>query len=125
MLAIQELGDDGALVYHNAALKNTKQPVTVGDAAAIVYGWTFDNLDAAVAYLQFWDADSGDVTVGTTPPTLTVKIASSATRDKEFRKPIKFRKAITVAVTANADGSGSAPTNGGLLNLFYFTKAGA
>lgn len=119
MLAVHDLGDDGALVYHNAALKATAVQITAGDAAAVLYGFTGDNLDAAAAFLQFYDALAADVTVGTTPAKLTVKIPTSSIRDVLFRKPVKFTTAITVACTTTATGN-TDPTNGDNVNVFYF-----
>lgn len=109
-------GGQGALPYRNAALKATKQ--VVSSAKSRVYGLHVWNQDTSDTYLQFYDALTAGVTVGTTTPTLTLVVPASSGIDKDTTIPWEFNTGIVVAATTTVGGSTN-PTNGLLINLFY------
>ena len=82
------------------------------------------NSNTADAYLQLFDAATGDVTVGTTTPVLTLLIpggdgTNSGALDRAFNEaPINFETAITYACTTTPTGSGD-PTTGLTVNATY------
>ncbi len=110
-------GRRGLLPYRNAALKAAKQ--TVKASRTRVYGWKVQNLDNATAYLHLYDALEADVTVGTTVPTYSVWLPASGGDDLSIPEPLAFDVGLVVAATTGLTGS-TAPTNGELVNLFYF-----
>lgn len=111
--------DSGALgtdTYRNTALKATKQVVTA--VKSRVYGLHVYNQDSSDTYLQFYDALTAGVTVGTTTPKETLWIPASAGIDDNFTIPWEFNTGLIVAATATIGGSTN-PTNGLLINLRY------
>ena len=76
------------------------------------------NLTAAVAYLQFYDDATGDVTVGTDAPKLTIQMLANATETIVLPKPIPFATAMTIAATTGAD-NGTAPGTDLVVNVVY------
>lgn len=65
-----------------------------------------DNNDAAVRYLQIFDAAAiSEVTLGTTDPTQSFKIAASATRELNPVRPWRFQRGIVIAVTTLRKGA--------------------
>lgn len=107
----------GTSVYRNAALKATKQSVALVQAR--VYGMHVYNPNATDAFLQFYDALSAGVTVGTTTPTVTLWIpAMSGLDDRDIIVPSTYSTGIVVAATTTIGGN-TDPTTGLLVNLFY------
>lgn len=103
--------------YRNPALKNTKDTATTDGGAVVTYVHIY-NLDAATTYLQLYDALAANVTVGTTTPTYTIAVPTSGWIDNTDGEGIwRFQHGLVVAATTAIDGSGSAPTNGLLVNF--------
>jgi hypothetical protein len=76
------------------------------------------NLDAAIAYVQFFNAAATEsVTLGTTTPDLSISIAASAVVTMDI-EGAAFESGIVYAVTTTATGN-TGPTNGVDLNLVY------
>jgi len=78
------------------------------------------NIDSAGYFLQLFDAAVGDVTLGTTTPTLSLPVPPGDATDEgasihEFDPPIRFKTAITYAVTTTAGGS-TGPTTALTMN---------
>lgn len=117
-IPLQDLQHDGLAVYYKADLAATKQEVK--DNPGRLYGWHIYNSDnTSVVYVQFFDADSADVTVGTTAPDFVLVVPPATVLEEVFEKPLDFDNAITVAATATASGSG-APAATQHTVLFYY-----
>lgn len=79
------------------------------------------NSNAVDTYLQLFDAAIGDVTVGSTTPTLSLLIpagdgASAGAFEQGFVTPLRFKTAITYACTTGAT-NGTDPTTGLTVNI--------
>lgn len=110
----------GTTPYKNTALSNTKQEVK--DTSGRLYGWHVFNPGATTTYVQCFDLDADDVTVGTTAPTFVLAIPSIATApvglDSHLPTPVAFANALTIAATTGAANS-TAPATALVTNLFY------
>lgn len=102
---------------------NTVQAVKT--SAGQLYGLEITNTNAVDAYVQFFDAATGDVTVGTTTPKLSFLVPAANTSTtiagattKHFDDPVGFDVAITYACTTTATGS-TDPTIGLICNFLY------
>jgi hypothetical protein len=92
-------------------------------------GYTITNSNTTDVYVKFYDASSGNVTVGTTTPVygaVLVPAASSGNatqvviRSLNQTEPLQnFSTAITVAATTTENGSTS-PTSDITVELFYY-----
>ena len=76
------------------------------------------NADAAVRFLQLFDACKCCVTLGATTPAQSFSVPSSGSMDKLFANPIKFDNAISYALTTTDTGS-TGPCTAGTLNIGY------
>jgi len=94
----------------------------VSTVPADVYLIEVSNVNVDHVYLQLFDAASADVTVGTTPPTLSLFVppgvgaTDGAAADKVFTVPIHFSTAITAAVTTQSNNNG-APASSSIVNV--------
>lgn len=89
---------------------------------ANLVGISVANVNNADAFLQLFDAATGDVTVGSTTPKHSIMIPKGdgtnyGAVDIIFDDPMKFSTALTYACTTTAAGSGD-PTTGLIVNLF-------
>lgn len=105
-------------VYRNTNLLATD--VAVKDVPGHVYWVEIHNTNAAVEFVHFYDAATGDVTVGTTVPVFSLAVASSGQRyimPSDF--PLyEFKTAITVAASTTATGN-TAPGTGLVVHIGY------
>jgi hypothetical protein len=92
---------------YNAQVTGTKAEVTDNPNSDI---WMIDitNTTAAAAYLQIFDADADNVTVGTTTPTFTIGLAANQSKNIVLPKPIRLATGFTVASTTTRTGAVSA-----------------
>lgn len=106
----------GALkIYFKNGLTGTALLV-VGNAA-LLYGWHIKNTTGAALYVQIFDAAAaGDVTLGTTAPTLSIGIEANGQTGLGLETPLKFEKGIVVASTTTVNGSTGAVSD---TQLFY------
>lgn len=117
MSSYADSGGPGKKPYFNAALLATKQSVKT--IAGRLYGWHIQNPNGADAWVQFYDALTANVTVGTTPPTWSIWVpALSAIDDPDFSIAIEFNTGLVIAATTTATGA-AAPAIGLVTNLFY------
>lgn len=88
----------------------------------ILYGWYIANQHATdKRYIKFYDATTGDVTVGTTVPKLTLPISAGSQGHVEFSRGIPFYTAITVAATTGiANNDTGAPAANDVLVVSFF-----
>ena len=92
---------------YTATVTSTKAEVT-DDPNSLIFSIHISNGTAAIAYLQVFDLDADNVTVGTTAPTYALGVAAGATADLVFGKPIQHTTGFTVASTTTRTGSVSA-----------------
>lgn len=87
-------------------------------AAGNLYAVDVDNPNATDVYLQLFDVAAGSVVLGTTTPTLSLKIPPAGGRDPVYPIPFRFGTAISYAITTTATGS-TAPASACKLNAGY------
>ena len=108
-------GSGGNSVY-SGAVSNTATQVKSG--AGQVYGWDIHNPNAAIAYVQFFNAAVGSVTVGTTAPVYSIGIPANSRAVMEWPNGIQHTTAIVVAATTTRAG-GTAPSSAVDVNVIY------
>jgi len=126
-------------------VKVTLQPVTAGGcsihkaldidesaeeikgAAGQLYGMIVHNLSASLRYLKFYDAEVGDVTVGSTAPVMTIPVQTTGTTDGAGWSPvipvmgIPFSSGISIAATTGlADADTGAPGANEIVGTFWY-----
>lgn len=89
--------------YSNTALSNTKVAAVAN--ACRVFNLQIWNPGAATAYVQFFDALSADVTVGSTVPTRVRSVPAGGGIDTGYFAPLRFNAALTIAATTTPTGS--------------------
>ena len=109
-------GSGGLSPYSNTALLATKAVVKA--SAGTVAGLAIGNPNAAIAYIQFFDALTGGVTVGTTVPTFVVQIPASSAVNLPLLPGVDFATGIVIAATTTATGL-TALGAGCNVTLFY------
>lgn len=105
-------------VFLNGAITTA---TTVKSNPGVVLGWMVSNPNASACFLQIFDATSGNVTLGTTVPVLSVPLASSANTIVGPQINVVLKRtttAISVAATTTATG-GSTCATGAVVNLWF------
>lgn len=92
---------------YTATVTGTKAEVT-DDPYSIIFSVHISNTTAATAYLQVFDLDADNVTVGTTAPTYAFGVAAGDSVDLFFGKPIQHSTGFTIASTTTRTGAVSA-----------------
>lgn len=102
----------------NALLTNTK--IAVKASAGNIYGVMFLNKGGADAYVQIFNALSAGVTLGTTPPLLSVWVPPGGAWEEKFTGEAKLSlgTGITVAATTTSTGS-TAPATGIHAHIYF------
>ena len=103
-------------LYSNTALGSTKAVPTA--APVSLKGWHIFNPNGSVTYIQFFDALTGDVTVGTTAPTFAIGIAANAPVTLNLDSGIRFATGIVVAAITTPTGS-TGPGTAVVMTLIY------
>jgi len=103
MAGIGARDTDSTQVY-NAAVSGTKLEVT-DNPNVLVYSFHILNTTAAAAFLQVFDKDADNVTVGTTVADYVIAVAASGTREITYCKPIRHTVGLTVTSTTTRGGS--------------------
>lgn len=82
--------------------------------------WLFiENPNLSDAWIQFFDLATGDVTVGTTTPRQSYRIAAGGVFEEEYDdNDFNFEVAITYACSTTAAGNGD-PATGLVVNARY------
>jgi len=81
-------------------------------------GYMVFNDNAAASFVQIWDAEQGDVTVGTTPADYVLSIPAGSAANLELTCGVEHAVAITVAATTTPGGA-AAPATGLVCAFFY------
>lgn len=89
---------------YTATVGGTKAEVT-DDPKSLIFSIHIANGTAAIAYLQVFDLDADNVTVGTTSPTYALGVPAGETADLVFGKPIQHTTGFTIASTTTRTGS--------------------
>lgn len=106
----------GAKVYRNTAVTAKVEALAFGRN---VYGAHVQNPNASDAWVQFYDALSANVTVGTTTPKLSLYVPASGAYDSLHTAfPVNFETAVTIATTTTV-GGGTAPGAGLVVQFLY------
>lgn len=107
----------GGVDTYSAALQATA--TLVKGSPGQIYGYYFFNVNAAVSYVQLFDAaTAGAVTLGTTVPKLSFGLIAGGGANQEWDEGIQFTLGIVVAVTTTRAGSTN-PTSAVDINLMY------
>lgn len=108
----------GLSTSRTVALSNTATAVKA--SAGNVFGYHIQNPNNSDAYLQFYDASTGSVVVGTTTPKVTIWVPANGAIDgpTSTEYAIAYATAITIAATTTITG-GTAPSTGLLANIYY------
>lgn len=105
---------------YSGSVNATKVEVT-DNAQTLIYTISLLNATAAEAYLQIFDADSADVTVGTTTPDIVIGVGAEGNPYYDFSAhPILLTTGFTIASTTARDGSTNAVQE---VLITYSTKA--
>lgn len=105
---------------YTGTVGGTKVEVT-DNPDCLVFGFNIANLTAAVAYLQVFDLDADNVTVGTTVANYVLAVAAApGVRDVPFPKPIQHSTGFTIASTTTATGATGANQD---VAIVYVSKA--
>jgi len=107
----------GASPFFDNDVDNTAQALKT--SAGVISTVTIENPSNADAFLQLFDAATGDVTVGTTTPDYVIGGIPTGTHDHfVFPESMNFNTAITYSGTTTATGSTDPST--GLVVSFAF-----
>lgn len=104
----------GGDAYSNTNLLATK--VAARAYKCRLFNLNIYNPSNAVAYVQFFDAASGDVTVGSTTPTRVIALPTLTGISTAHYQPFRFNTALTIAATTTATGN-TAPNVGLLIDF--------
>ena len=119
-MALNKHSIGGAAVY--SAATGAKADVTT-DTKVLIHSISCFNTTAASLYLQVFDAQSANVTLGTTTPTFVISMAALAAvgrRDVAFDPPILFTAGFTIGSTTARAG---ATTGVGDVTITYNSEA--
>lgn len=100
---------------YSAATSSTKAEVT-DDANSTVFSILYMNGNAAVSYLQIFDLDAEDVTVGSTTPTYVIMAPANSSVNFVPPIPIEHSTGFTVASATTATGSSN---SAGYVTIIY------
>lgn len=110
----------GLSTFFNSALFATV--VAIKASAGKLYGYNLYNPNTSTVFIQFFDAATGSVTLGTTAPKFSLALPSNTNAfvglDTNFPIGITFSTAISAAATTTAAGS-VAPSTGLVTNIWY------
>lgn len=109
----------GLSIFRSLDLDETEEEVkaTFGQ----LYWYHFANLASSLRYLKFYNATAAGVTVGSTPPVMTIPLPKESAGHVPIPQGFAFSTAITVAATTGlADADTGAPgANEVVVNLGY------
>lgn len=106
----------GGHSVYPASLGNTV--TSIKGSAGQVYGYDLHNPNAAISYVQFFNAATGSVTLGTTAPFMSVGIPANSRAALEIPAGVAFSTAISVAATTTRTGS-TAPSSPVDINILH------
>ncbi len=95
-----------------SAADGTAEGVEVTDFSnVLIYTIAYSNFSGADAYLQIFDADADDVTVGTTEADFVIVLSDNEALSIPFETPIQFTTGLTIASTTTATGNAPATSS--------------
>ncbi len=110
------LAQAGGTTYSNLAVTATKVAPLIG--SFLVFNFTCFNPDTNIAYVQFFDALTAGVTVGSTTPYFVLPLPAAGGIDSQLVLPKAFHTGIVFAATTTSTGS-SAPGANCLVQFDY------
>ena len=102
--------------YSNLALTEVKAVVIA--TPVLLYNIFAFNPGAAITYVQFFDALTANVSVGTTAPTFVIPLPIGGGHIAALQLAEGFRIGMIIACTATATGNG-APSGNAVVKLGY------
>lgn len=105
----------GGTSYSNLALDEVKAVVIAGPC--LLFNIAAFNT-GAVSYLQFFDALTANVTVGTTTPTFVLALPAAGGINSNYVLPKRFRNGVVIACTS-APTTNGAPAADAIITLDY------
>lgn len=109
--------------FYQESVSNT--PVLVFAGRGNIYGFLVENNDASAVFIQVFNkASAGSVTLGTTVPDFTFKIATSSSFGKDANDTgLHWLDAgCVIAITTTRTGS-TAPAAGSTVHIWYHSRA--
>ncbi len=111
------LSQVGGTLYTNTGLDANKAVVIA--APCLVFNIFAFNPDATnIGYIQFFDALTANVTVGSTTPTFVIPMGLKTGSTIALNCPRAFRTGVVIACTLTPTGSG-APGTAAVISLDY------
>ena len=92
--------------YYNGSVNGTKVVVTA--APTLIQSISVLIATSAEAYLQLFDKVTGDVTVGSTAPSMVFGVGAEGNPHYVFPTPIYFKTGLVVASATARDGNSAA-----------------
>lgn len=89
---------------YNGSVAGTKIEVT-DNPNVLIYSITAMNAGIAEGYIQVFDKDSVNVTVGATAPDFVIGVEATTSLHVDFPKPVLFTSGFTIASTTSRTGS--------------------
>lgn len=104
--------------FYQESVTNTK--VEVSDTKTNMYGFLFENNDSSAVYVQIFNKDADDVTVGTTAPDFTYLVPANSVFGKDAQDIVidHFNVGLTIAVTTTRTGA-AAPTTAATIHIWH------
>lgn len=115
-LVTQRPATTGGLSIATGSIGATK--TSVKGSAGQIFGWYIYNSNASVAYVQFFNAATGSVTLGSTAPDMSIGIPATSAANVEFGNGIAFSSQISIAITTTRAGS-TGPGSTVDYNIYY------
>lgn len=117
----------GTSTYYDSDLDETKVEVTDNPTVRIYSITAFNTTDAPL-FLQLFDLDADNVTVGTTTPTNQYVIPGNANSDGAgfaitFAVPKAYSNGFTIACSTNSEGATAPGTGACIVNIEYVSAA--
>lgn len=110
-------GSRSEVPYRNIDLDESA--VAISAVAGEITGWYIYNNAASTRYIKLYDVAQGSITVGTTPPAMTIPLPAGAASSIEWKRPIPFKTAISAAATTDVDGNGAPANNDVVVNFLF------
>lgn len=81
-------------------------------------GWYIDNPNTSMVYVQFFEGIASNITLGTTPPKLSLGIPAGSAANTDVGNGITFTNGMVIAVTTTRSGA-VAPAAATDINLWF------
>lgn len=103
--------------FNSGSLTNTV--VQVQSGATNVYDYMVGNSSTSWCYLEFWNALSANVTIGTTTPNWIISVPPGGAANLSFHMPHTHGTGFSVAQVSSAGGSGACASAVPVVSIAY------